>query len=251
MFRLVCLGICCLAILPAWGAAATEDARSIVAAAIEYYRGRASIAVMRMTIHRPGWERTLTIKAWTQGQKNALFFIAAPPKDEGNGTLKNGREVWTYNPKVDRVIKLPPAMMAQSWMGSDFSNEDLSKSDSIVEDYVHTLEATETVDGRKVRVIRSIPRPGAPVVWGMQRLRIREDFILESQAFYDEDLRLVKTLTSSRAERFDGKLFPRIWVMEKAGADGGQTRVEYESLSFRDSLPDRFFTLTALKTSGR
>ena len=73
-----------------------------------------------MTIHRPDWERTVTIKAWTRGEKESLFTILAPPKDEGNGTLKKGREMWMFNPKVNRVIKLPPSMMSQSWMGPTF-----------------------------------------------------------------------------------------------------------------------------------
>jgi outer membrane lipoprotein-sorting protein len=251
MRLLVLCSIFWLWILPTESVAAPEDARSLVARAQQYYRGQASVAVMKMTIHRPGWERMLTIKAWTKGQRDAIFFIAAPAKDEGNGTLRKGREVWTYNPKVDRVIKLPPAMMAQSWMGSDFSNEDLSKSDSIVDDYVHTVEASEIDDGKKVSVIRSVPKPGLPIVWGLQRLRIREDLILLGEAFYDEDLQLVKTMTSSHIEVFGGRLFPSVWVIEKADAEGGFTRVEYESLAFRDTLPDSLFTLTALKNPWR
>ena len=83
------------------------------------------LILVLMTIHRPDWQRTMTIKAWTKGQKKSLFFIASPPKDEGNGTLKKGREMWMFNPKVNRVIKVPPSMMSKSWMGSDFSNNDL------------------------------------------------------------------------------------------------------------------------------
>jgi outer membrane lipoprotein-sorting protein len=128
-----------------------------------------------MTIHRPDWERSLTIKAWTRGEKDSIFFILTPPKDVGNGTLKRGREMWIYNPKVNRVIKLPPSMMSQAWMGSDFSNNDLAKSDSILEDYTHLLEGVETHEGKKVYVVKSTPKPAAPVVWGMQRLKIRED----------------------------------------------------------------------------
>ncbi|OEU53393.1 MAG: hypothetical protein BA872_04040 [Desulfobacterales bacterium C00003060] len=96
------------------------------------------------------WERVMTINAWTKGQKDSLFFIIAPPKDDGNGTLKKGREMWMYNPKVNRVIKLPPSMMSQAWMGSDFSNNDLSKSDSLINDYSHTIVGTETHERKKV-----------------------------------------------------------------------------------------------------
>lgn len=228
-----------------------QDIRALVRAALEYYRGTASIAVVSMTIHRPGWERTITMKVWTKGQKNSLFTIIAPPKDKGNGTLKRGLEMWTYNPKVNRVIKLPPSMMSQSWMGSDFSNNDLAKSDSFIEDYTHTLSGMETHDGKKVYVTKSIPKPGAPVIWGMQRLKIREDFILLAQEFYDEDFELVKAMTGSQVQMLGGKLFPKIWKMQKADVTDEYTLLDYKELTFKEDLPDRLFTLSALKSSRR
>jgi outer membrane lipoprotein-sorting protein len=206
---------------------------------------------VEMTIHRPGWERIMTIRTWTKGLKNSLFTVVAPPKDEGNSTLKRGTEMWTFNPKVNRVIKLPPSLMSQSWMGSDFSNNDLAKSDSILEDYVHTLMGTETHDGMKVFIIKSLPKPRAPVIWGMQILKVREDHILLAEAFYDEDLKMVKSMTGTDIQVLGGKLFPKIWKMEKADTPDEYTLLDYKVLEFREDLPDRYFTLTALRDPGR
>ncbi len=114
--------------------ARAQDGRVLVEAAFNYIRDKASVSLVDMTVHRPDWQRVVTIKAWTLGEKKSLFTIIAPPKDNGNGTLKKGREMWMYNPKVNRVIKLPPSMMSQSWMGSDFSNNDLAKSDNLIND---------------------------------------------------------------------------------------------------------------------
>ena len=193
----------------------------------------------------------MTMKAWTKGQKKSIFTIIAPPKDKGNGTLKRGTEMWTYNPKINRVIKLPPSMMSQAWMGSDFSNNDLAKSDSFVEDYTHTLSGIETHDGKKVFITKSMPKPGAPVIWGMQKLKIREDYILLSQEFYDEDFELVKAMTGSQIEMLGGKLFPKVWKMQKADVTDEYTMLEYQELSFEEDLPDRLFTLSALKSLRR
>ena len=228
-----------------------EDVMALVKEAVDYYRGKASTATVDMTIHRPEWERTMTIKSWTKGQKDSLFFISAPPKDEGNGTLKKGREMWTYNPKVNRVIKLPPSMMSQSWMGSDFSNNDLAKSDSILEDYDHSLESVDKSDGMKLYIIKSMPKPTAPVVWGMQKLFVREDTILLRQEFYDEDLQLVKTMVGSELRLFGDKLFPGKWRMQKTDTQDEYTALNYLDLKFVDSLPDKMFTLSALKNKGR
>ncbi|MEJ2034303.1 MAG: outer membrane lipoprotein-sorting protein [Deltaproteobacteria bacterium] len=243
------VGVLALASLPAM--AQEPDARAIVEASVKYYRGDASEATVAMTIHRPTWERTLVIRAWTKGQKESLFHIIAPPKDEGNGTLKKGQEMWTYNPKVNRVIKLPPSMMSQSWMGSDFSNNDLAKSDSILDDYTHTIQGVKEENGHKVYIIDSVPKPGAPVIWGKQRLFIREDHILLREEFYDEDGRLVKAMTGRQIEMLGGKLFPRFWRMQKADAPGEYTELDYRKLEFKKDLPDRLFTLAALRNPPR
>jgi outer membrane lipoprotein-sorting protein len=227
------------------------DAQTLIDAAVEYYRGQASVATVEMTIHRPSWDRKMTMKAWTKGQKDSLFTITAPSKDRGNGTLKRGREMWTYNPKINRVIKLPPSMMSQSWMGSDFSNNDLAKSDSILEDYTHKIVGTETHEGKKVYVIESVPKPEAPVVWGMQRLKVREDFILLSEEFFDEDSLPVKIMIGSQIEMLSGKLFPRIWTMKKSDVQDEYTRLDYRELQFKDTLPNSLFTLSALKSTRR
>lgn len=242
-------GIAVLLIFAAagYGRISDPDPQQIVKGAVNYLRGKTSRAVVEMTIHRPDWERTMTIKAWTQGRENSVFWIAAPPKDRGNGTLKRGDEMWIFNPKVNRVIKLPPSMMSQSWQGSDFSNNDLAKSDNIVDQYTHEIAGTETHQGKTLYVIRSLPKPGAPVVWGMQELKIREDQILIRQAFFDEDRELVKALTMEKIEMLGGRLYPVRWKMEKADQKEEYTMLDYQALEFGVHISGRMFTIASLK----
>lgn len=232
-------------------AAHGADARSIVEKSFNYIRGKASIATVVMTIHRPDWERNMTIKAWTRGQKDSLFYIEAPAKDHGNGTLKKGREMWMYNPKISRVIKVPPSMMSQSWMGSDFSNNDLAKSDSLITDYTHSIVGTESHEGKKVYHIKSMPKPNAPVVWGMQKLKIREDLIWLSEVFFDEDLKPVKAMTMLEIQMLGGKLYPKIWRVHKTDQENRYTQLTYNTLTFKDNLPDSLFTLSSLQKARR
>ncbi|MBT8372398.1 MAG: outer membrane lipoprotein-sorting protein [Deltaproteobacteria bacterium] len=227
------------------------DARALVENSFNYMRGNASVSTVIMTIHRPDWEREMTIKAWTRGQKFSLFYIDAPPKDHGNGTLKKAREMWMYNPKVNRVIKVPPSMMSQSWMGSDFSNNDLAKSDSLLTDYTHSIVGTETHADRKVYIIKSMPKPDAPVVWGMQKLRIRDDLIWLSQEFFDEDLIAVKVMTTLEIQKLGGKMYPKVWRMRKADEQDKYTQLTYTALEFKSQLPDSLFTLTSLRKARR
>jgi outer membrane lipoprotein-sorting protein len=159
--------------------------------------------------------------------------------------------MWSYNPKINRAIKLPPSMMSQSWMGSDFSNDDLAKTDSILEDYEHRIIGREVVDGRQVFTVESTAREVAPVVWGKQILRIRDDFILLSEQFFDEDMELVKEMTAADLVIFSERIFPKTWIMRRVDEADRFTRLEYQSLEFDIEIEDRVFTLASLKSKKR
>ena len=226
-------------------------AAQLVRDSFDYYRGEASVAIVEMRIHRPDWERTQVLKVWTLGEDKSLFTILEPSKDRGNGSLKRGSDMWMYNPRIKRVIKLPPSMMSQSWMGSDFSNNDLAKSDSLIEHYEHRIVSTEKDGEHTVYVIESTPVPGAPVVWGKEVLRIRQDLIFLEEAFYDEDGELVKTLRFSDLRMFGDKLYPARMKMSPADKPGQYTEVVYRELAFRDTLPERYFTQQSLRNPPR
>lgn len=230
---------------------AQMSAEKLVKAAFDYWRGQSSVSVVEMTIHRPGWQRTMTLKAWTKGESDSLFVITAPAKDSGNGTLKNSQGMWVFNPKVNRVIKLPPSMMSQSWQGSDFSNNDLAKTDSLINDYTHTIEKTTTTGEKKIYHIKSMPKPDAPVIWGMITLAVREDLVLLQEVFYDEDLEPVKTMISSDIQKVEDRLFPMQWKMQKADAKDEYTLLDYKALTFKQTLSPSVFSLTNLKNLGR
>jgi len=252
MRHFACIAAVTLLVLSGFSLAVrAQDGSAIIKAAFDHYRGKASEATVEMTIHRPTWERTMQMDAWTKGTSESLIRITGPAKDAGNGTLKKGPEMWIYNPKVNRVIKLPPSMMTQSWMGSDFSNNDLAKSDSILNDYTHTITGEETSEGHTVYVIKSMPKPQAPVVWGMQVLKIRDDHVLLSEEFFDEDLKPVKLMTVDEIQMISGRMFPRIWKMQEHGVKNQYTLLRYRRLRFLDDLPDRLFTLQELRTPRR
>ena len=235
-------------VLPAAaGQGRAMEAQELVRATVEYLRDESSRAEVEMTIHRPDWQRTMSITAWTKGREKSVFWIVSPPKDRGNGTLKRGDEMWIYNPKINRVIKLPPSMMSQSWQGSDFSNNDLAKSDDIVDKYTHEIIGTQAHEGKTAYVVRSLPKPGAPVIWGMQELVIREDHILLRQAFFDEDKKPVKILTMEEIEMMGGKLYPVRWRMASAEKKEEYTLLDYRDLEFEVPIAEPMFSVASLR----
>ncbi len=246
MRRLIVL-ICFFLSAPA--AAADElDAAAIVRAAIDHWRGLSSYSEMTMVIHRPEWERSMTMRAWTKGEDFSLVRIMEPRKDRGNGTLINGDNMWTYSPKVNRVIKVPSSMMGQSWMGSDFSNKDVARADDIVDQYDHrVLSVEETEDGIAVYEIESIPHEEAAVVWGREILKIRGDHVVVEHAFYDQDDTLVKKLESLEIGEMGGRMVALRQRMQKLEEPGEWTEIAVITVEYELDLKDSLFTLSNLR----
>jgi outer membrane lipoprotein-sorting protein len=244
--KTVCTSIL-IGILAAGVPANAQDAREIVKRSIDNWRGLSSYGEMTMTIHRPSWERSMSMRGWTSGSKKSLIRVTAPKKDSGNGTLMVDNNMWSYAPKVNRVIKVPSSMMGQSWMGSDFSNKDVSRADDIVDQYDHTLLATEEIDGHTVWTIQSVPHEEAAVVWGKEVLRVRDDDVLLKQEFWDQDGVLVKTLESLEIADMGGRTIALRQRMAKVETDDEWTEFSIQSMEFDIEISDNVFTRSNLQ----
>jgi outer membrane lipoprotein-sorting protein len=247
MIRRVILITSLVAVVAAASNASTQDPAEIVRSAIDNWRGTSSYGEMSMTIHRPSWERTMSMRTWTEGSKKSLVRVTAPKKDAGSGTLMIDNNMWTFAPKVNRVIKVPASMMGQSWMGSDFSNKDVSRADDIVEQYDHTLLATDERDGHDVFVIESVPHEDAAVVWGKEVLRIRDDDVLLSQEYYDQDGVLVKTLETIEIDEMGGRTLAVKQRMATSDTDDEWTELRIGSIEFDVELSSNVFTRSNLQ----
>ena len=224
-----------------------RDATQIVRDAIDHWRGLSSHGEMTMTIHRPDWERTMSMESWSEGEKLSLVRVTAPRKDRGNGTLIDDNKMWTFSPKVNRVIKVPSSMMNQSWMGSDFSNKDISRTDDIVLQYDHTLLSETEQDGITVYEIQSIPHEDAAVVWGREVLKIRSDNVMLEQRFYDQDDVLVKTLITLEVKEMGGRAVAAQQRMAKEDSPDEWTEIVTNFVEFDVELDDNVFTLSNLR----
>ncbi len=220
-----------------------QDAKDIVRRAEARTRGGSSASRLTITTVRPTWTREMAVKAWTLGNDLTLILITAPVKDRGIVFLRRGREVWNWLPSIERNIKLPPSMMGQSWMGTDFTNDDLVKEASIVEDYEHRLEGEDSVGGRLCHRIRLTPKPEASVVWGRLVMWVdKRDLLMLRTEYYDEAGVLANTLLASDVRMLGGRLLPGRVEMVPADKKGYRTVMTYQDLVFDPSLPPQFFT---------
>lgn len=224
-----------------------RDATTIVKEAMDHWRGLSSDTVMTMVIHRPDWERTMTMRGWTKGDDRSLVRVLEPRKDRGNGTLTDDNSMWSYSPKVNRVIKIPSSMMGQSWMGSDFSNKDIARADDIVDLYDHSILSSNEVDGITIFEIESIPHEDAAVVWGREVLSIRDDHVVTTHKFYDQDGELVKTLNSLEIGEMGGRVIAKRQRMSKVETPDEWTEIQVVSVDYEVELKDSLFTLSNLR----
>lgn len=227
----------------------SQTALEIVKKADEKARGvSSSQGEMKMTIVRPTWSREISIKSWTKGKEYSLMLITAPARDKGAAFLKRDKEIWNWQPTIDRAIKLPPSMMMQSWMGSDFTNDDLVRESSVVIDYTHELIGEESVEGYDCYKIELTPKPEAPVVWGKVITWISKDEYLQLKTeFYDEDGYLVNTMLGKEVRTIGGRLLPTRLEMIPAEEEGKMTVVEQIDIVFDEPISESFFSIQNMK----
>lgn len=224
------------------------SATEIIDKADKKSRGKTSQGTMIMKIVRPDWERTVEMKSWSKGDDFFLIYITAPAKDKGQVFLKRYKEMWNWVPSIERMIKIPPSMMMQSWMGSDFTNDDLVKQSSIVKDYTHTLLGEETIREQECYKIELIPHPDAPVVWGKIISWVTKDgFNTWKVEYYDEDEFLINIQDASDIKDFGDRQLPSRMEITPADEPEKKTILIFSETIFNKPIDDGFFTQQNMK----
>lgn len=221
-------------------------------------RGDTQIALVEITIKNRRWTRTMKMKSWdNRVAKKSFAEILAPKKDAGNRFLMITAEklMWHYNPDIGKEMKIHPSMMLQSWMGSDFTNDDIVKESSILDDYTHALDGKKKVEGHECYVIAMTPKPNAAVVWGKLIYYARaSDCLPVKQEFYDQHGKLKKVMTMGNFKTMGGRVIPTTMKMItlKKHREQGETGDEYTQMDIKDvkfnvKIPNNVFSLQNLK----
>ena len=223
--------------------------RDIIQKADEKYNGEETgISTMSMIIVRPSWKREIEFKNWSSGRDYALTLITAPAKEKGQSFLKREHEMWNWNPTIGRLIKLPPSMMSQGWMGSDYTNDDILKESSVVNDYEHEIIGEEEVEGYLCYKIKMTAKEDAAVIWGHQiRWIDKKEFMFLKSELYDEDGYLVRTEIGSDIKRMDGRLIPSRIELIPEEEEGHKTIIVMKEITFNEPIKDSFFSQQNMK----
>jgi outer membrane lipoprotein-sorting protein len=228
-----------------------QTAKEIVQKADDKMRGVTSQIEITVKTVRPSWTRSMDIKAWMKGSDLSMILVQSPAKDKGIVFLKRKKEVWNWIPTLERSIKLPPSMMSQSWMGTDFTNDDLVKESSMVNDYNHSVVGDTTIDGRECYIIQMLPRPEAAVVWGKLLVCIdKKDFLELNTRFYDEEGKLTNVMNAYDTKIMDGRLIPTRFEMIPMDKKNQKTEMIYRSIKYNRPIEDGFFSTEKMRMVG-
>lgn len=239
------LGLILIVLTPAFG----QDAKEIVRKADEKWNGeKSSQGTMTMTIVRPTWERTIQFKIWTLGRDYSMTLITSPAKEKGQAFLKRETEMWNWMPTISRMIKLPPSMMADGWMGSDYTNDDILKESSMVVDFTHKVVGSENIDGWDCWKIEMIPNEDAAVVWGkIIKWISKDEYLMMKSEYYDEDEYLVKTEFGSDVKIMNDRKIPSKIEIIPADKENQKTIVVINEIKFNINIQESFFSQQNMK----
>lgn len=225
-----------------------QTAKEIIEKMDKKMRGETIQVEIEMDIVRPRFSRTVGIKSWAKGKDYSMILITSPARDKGTSYLKRQKEIWNWVPTIERTIKLPPSMMSQSWMGSDFTNDDLVKESSVVEDFDHSILRSEKYQNRDCHVIQMIPKPDAAVVFGKVLVWVDKELFVELKVEnYDEYGDLVSTIFAYDIQKMDDREIPTRMEMIPADKPNQKTVLRYKNMIFDQPIDDGFFSVQRMK----
>ncbi len=231
-----------------WAQDHSTAATAIVKRIDELYRSETSAGEMEMEIVTPHWQRTLRMKVWTQGMDKTFIRILEPQKEKGVATLRLGNEMWNYLPNTNKVIKIPPSMMMSSWMGSDFTNDDLVGEFTLLEDFRYQLMTPENAEAG-LFYLEAVPREDLPIVWSKIVTAVRQDDYLPVQEkYYDEKGNLMRVIHFKDLKFFGQRRIPATMELIPQNKEGYKTVIRYLAIEFDQKLDESIFSLRNLQT---
>ncbi len=241
-----------LLLLPLFWLAPEQDSKptadEIMQKSEDRLKGNSAYAEAIITTIRPKYTRELTIKTWTKGDDYSVTLVTSPAKDKGTVSLKRKNELWSYNPAIDRTIKMPPSMLSQSWMGTDIKNDDLLESSNKKDDFNKEITGEFEIEGIDCYRIRLTPKPETNSIWGKIVIWISKKEFMQMQVMYfDEDMELVNTFFGSQVKEMDGLLMPTVNMIVPAKKKGHKTKMEITKRIVNLDIDNQIFTTQYIK----
>jgi outer membrane lipoprotein-sorting protein len=233
-------------------ACSQPDIDELVHSLDQLYRSDDSYSEMSMHIVTEHWERTLTMEAWSHGTDNTFVRVLSPVRETGTATLRIGTDMWNYLPNTNSTVRVPPSMMAGSWMGSDITNNDIVREITYAEDYTYSYTTDTTLTGNPeegVVYIELVPKSSTAVVWSSIVCAVRTyDTIPLWEEYFDNHGELIKTVTYSDVQEMGGRTIPAKMQVIPADSEDQSTTITWSNAEFNQGVDENIFSLRNLQS---
>ncbi len=205
------------------------------------------ITISEMTIvHKAGAKRVRTIKAWMKGDDYTLVRFLTPANIKGTGFLSVKDDDWLYLPALRKVRRIATKEKGGSFMGSDFSYDDVGGY-SWEEDFHSKLLGTEEYEGHQCYVLELIPKkPEESSYSKLKKWVDKEHFYSLKTEYYDRHGDLLKVLYAFGFEKIEG-----LWVTKRMEMQnvqkGSKTIIVTKEIQVNPEIPDKMFTTRQLE----
>jgi outer membrane lipoprotein-sorting protein len=226
---------------------APPDVEAVLSRLDDLYRSKSSIARIEVVVTTPRTTRTLRMKAWSRGEDEALIVIESPAREEGTATLRVGPNLWNYLPRIARTIRVPPSMMLGSWMGTDFTNDDLVKESSLRKDFDSRIDRRSTSPPGWWLALTV--KPGIVGRWARIEILVSDDLLPVEERHFDRKGRLARTMAFDGITTLGGRRLPSHLVLTPTDVEGQRTEMRYLDIQFDPRIPDDTFSLSRLERS--
>jgi len=225
-----------------------QSAKEIMKKVDENSRGESVHMKVTLSITSHSHTRTMKVESFSEGKNRSFVKILYPPKERGITFLSLNNQMWQYIPKIERIIKIPPSMMLQNWMGSDITNDDMVKQSSIIDDYDSKILKR---DGDVV-TIELTPKEDASVVWGKIISEIdTKTFTSKKDIFYDEDGEIVREFIYEDVKKFGKYYLAKHWKILPKDKKSNFTEIYVDDAVYDKKIPSKYFSKSALKRFSR
>ncbi|MCF7915967.1 MAG: outer membrane lipoprotein-sorting protein [Spirochaetaceae bacterium] len=195
------------------------------------------------------------IENWTRDPENGTgasviaFHKPASVQNTRFLTVENENgsdDQWIYLPGLGRVRRIAASEGDSSFMGTDFTYDDMQTRE--VDEDSHTILREEQAGGRDCYVVESVPKDPSDSQYSKRIQWIAKDIWVPMKVdFYDQDGKLLKTLTVERLEKVQG-IWTTINTTIENHQTGHATELNVQKLVYNEELPDNLFTTNFLRT---
>ncbi len=223
----------------------TPDVAALLRYLDDLYRSGSSVARIEIAVVNPRSTRTMRLHAWTRGEDEVLVVVEAPAREAGTATLRVGQNLWNWLPRISRTIRVPPAMMLASWMGTDFTNDDIVKESSLHDDFAARVERrSESPPGWWL--VLDV-KPGVVGRWARIEMLVSDERLPVEERHFDRKGRLARTMTFDEVKVLGGRTLPSRITLVPEDAEGQRTVLRYLDASFDVPVSDDTFSLSRLE----